>query len=92
MTKAELIEAMAKQADLSKADAGRALDALIETVTKALRKGDKVSLVGFGTFSVTKRPRRRGRNPQTGEQIWISARKVPKFAAGKTLKYKVAKR
>jgi len=92
MTKAELIEAIAKQADLSKADSGRALDALIETVTKTLRKGDKVSLVGFGTFSVTKRPRRKGRNPQTGEQIWISARKVPKFAAGKTLKDKVAKK
>ncbi len=92
MTKAELIEAIAKQADLSKADSGRALDALIETVTKTLKKGGKVSLVGFGTFSVTKRPRRKGRNPQTGEQIWISARKVPKFAAGKTLKDKVAKR
>jgi len=92
MTKAELIEAVAKEADLSKADTGRALDALIDTVTKTLHKGDKVSLVGFGTFSVTKRPRRKGRSPQTGEQIWIAARKAPKFVAGKTLKDEIAKR
>lgn len=86
MNKAELIDAIADNADLSKASAGRALDAAIETVTKALKKGDTVTLVGFGTFSVRKRAARTGRNPKTGEAIKIKASKVPGFKAGKALK------
>lgn len=86
MTKADLIDKMAKDADISKAAAGKALDALIDGVTRALKKGDKLALVGFGTFSVGKRKARTGRNPQTGAAIKIPARKVPKFSAGKTLK------
>jgi DNA-binding protein HU-beta len=86
MTKADLIDKMAKDADISKAAAGKALDSLIDGVTRALKKGDKLALVGFGTFSVGKRKARTGRNPQTGAAIKIPARKVPKFSAGKTLK------
>ena len=86
MNKAELIDAVADNADLSKASAGRALDAAIETITKALKKGDTVTLVGFGTFSVRKRGARTGRNPRTGEAIKIKASKVPGFKAGKALK------
>jgi len=86
MNKAELIDAIAGSADLSKASAGRALDATIETITKALKKGDTVTLVGFGTFSVRKRAARTGRNPRTGEEIKIKASKVPGFKAGKALK------
>lgn len=86
MNKSELIEAIADSASLSKADAGRALDGLVSAVTKALKKGDKVSLVGFGTFEVRKRPARTGRNPQTGETIKIKASKNPAFKAGKALK------
>ena len=86
MNKAELIDAVADSADLSKAAAGRALDAAIETITKALKKGDTVTLVGFGTFSVRKRAARTGRNPRTGEEIKIKASKVPGFKAGKALK------
>ena len=86
MNKAELIDAVADSADLSKAAAGRALDAAIEAVTKALKKGDTVTLVGFGTFSVRKRAARTGRNPRTGEAIKIKASKVPGFKAGKALK------
>jgi DNA-binding protein HU-beta len=86
MTKADLIDKMAKDADISKAAAGKALDALIDGVTRALKKGDKLALVGFGTFSVGKRKARTGRNPQTGAAIKIPARRVPKFSAGKTLK------
>ena len=86
MNKAELIDAVADNADLSKAAAGRALDAAIETITKALKKGDTVTLVGFGTFSVRKRGARTGRNPRTGEAIKIKASKVPGFKAGKALK------
>jgi DNA-binding protein HU-beta len=86
MNKAELIEAVADSADLSKASAGRALDAAIEAITKALKKGDTVTLVGFGTFSVRKRAARTGRNPRTGEAIKIKASKVPGFKAGKALK------
>ena len=86
MNKAELIDAVADNADLSKAAAGRALDAAIETITKALKKGDTVTLVGFGTFSVRKRAARTGRNPRTGEAIKIKASKVPGFKAGKALK------
>ena len=86
MNKAELIDAIADSADLSKAAAGRALDAAIDTITKALKKGDTVTLVGFGTFSVRKRAARTGRNPRTGEEIKIKASKVPGFKAGKALK------
>ena len=86
MTKEELIERVATGAKLSKADAARALDAAINAVKGALKKGQKVTLVGFGTFSVAKRKARQGRNPRTGETITIKAAKVPKFAAGKALK------
>ncbi|MEQ8290282.1 MAG: HU family DNA-binding protein [Gammaproteobacteria bacterium] len=86
MNKAELIDAIADSADLSKAAAGRALDSAIDTITKALKKGDTVTLVGFGTFSVRKRNARTGRNPRTGEEIKIKASKVPGFKAGKALK------
>lgn len=86
MNKAELIDAVADSADLSKASAGRAVDAAIEAVTSALRKGDNVTLVGFGTFSVRSRAARLGRNPRTGEEIQIKASKVPGFKAGKALK------
>jgi DNA-binding protein HU-beta len=86
MNKSDLIDAIADSAGLSKADAGRALDALVKTVTKTLKKGDTVSLVGFGTFSVRKRAARTGRNPRTGETIKIKASKNPAFKAGKALK------
>jgi DNA-binding protein HU-beta len=86
MTKAELVEKMAKDADISKAAAGKALDSMIDGVKKTLKKGNKVSLVGFGTFSISKRKARTGRNPQTGATIKIAARKVPKFSAGKAFK------
>ncbi|HTF05998.1 MAG TPA: HU family DNA-binding protein [Bacteroidia bacterium] len=82
MNKAELVDAIATSAKITKADAQRALDATIENVTKTLKKGDKVSLVGFGTFSVAKRAARTGRNPQTGKAIKIAAKKVAKFKAG----------
>ncbi len=86
MTKAELMEQMAKDANISKAAAGRALDSFTGTVAKALKKGGKVTLVGFGTFSVTKRKARKGRNPQTGETIKIKAGQSVRFKAGATLK------
>lgn len=86
MNKSELTEAVAEQANLSKADAGRALDAIIKSVSKALKKGDTVSLIGFGTFSVKKRAARMGRNPATGEAIKIKASKTPSFKAGKAFK------
>jgi DNA-binding protein HU-beta len=86
MTKAELIDAVASSAKMSKAAAGKAIDSFINGVKKALKKGDKVTLVGFGTFSVAKRKARKGRNPQTGAEIKIPATKVPKFSAGKALK------
>ncbi|MAX54296.1 MAG: DNA-binding protein HU [Alcanivoracaceae bacterium] len=86
MNKSELIDAIAASADISKADAGRALDATLEAVTGALKKGDSVSLVGFGTFAVKERAAREGRNPQTGQTIQIKAAKVPGFKAGKALK------
>jgi len=85
MNKAELVEAVATEAKLTKADAARAIDAFITNTTKALKKGDKVSLVGFGTFSVNKRAARTGRNPQTGKTIQIKAKKVAKFKAGSEL-------
>ncbi len=86
MTKADLVNAMAEKAGLSKTDAEEALKAFIETVTGALKSGDKVALVGFGTFSVGERAARTGQNPQTGQKIQIAAAKVPKFKAGKALK------
>ena len=86
MNKSDLVDAIAKSADLSKASAARALDSTIETIKKALKKGDTVSLVGFGTFKVGKRAARNGRNPRTGATIKIKAAKVPKFSAGKGLK------
>ena len=85
MNKAELIEAIANGSKLTKADAGRALDATIEAVSKGLKKGDRISLVGFGSFSVAKRAARLGRNPQTGKEIKIAAKKVVKFKAGTEL-------
>jgi len=86
VNKSDLVDAIAKSADISKAAAGRALDAAVESIKKALKKGDSVSLVGFGTFKVGKRAARTGRNPRTGETIKIKAAKVPKFTAGKGLK------
>ena len=86
MTKADLIEKMAKDAKVSKVAAGAVLDSFMTNVTKALKKKDTVTLVGFGTFRVDKRKARKGRNPQTGEVIKIKAKKVPKFVAGKALK------
>ncbi|VAX28746.1 DNA-binding protein HU-beta [hydrothermal vent metagenome] len=86
MTKADLIDKVASDAGLSKADAGKALDAVLDNIKKSLKKNQKVTLVGFGTFSVTKRKARKGRNPRTGEEIKIAAAKVPKFIPGKGLK------
>jgi DNA-binding protein HU-beta len=86
MNKGELVARVAKDSGLTKADAGRALDAALDNVTKALKRGEKVTLVGFGTFGVSRRRARAGRNPQTGAPIKISARRVPKFTAGKELK------
>jgi DNA-binding protein HU-beta len=86
MTKADLVEKMAKDAAVSKAAAGKALDSFIDSVKKTLKKGNKVALVGFGSFSVSKRKARKGRNPRTGATITIKAAKVPKFTAGKAFK------
>ena len=86
MNKTELIELIAKQADISKAAATRALEAMIGGVRTTLKKGGSVSLVGFGTFAVTKRAARSGRNPRTGATIKIKAAKIPKFRPGKALK------
>jgi len=86
VNKAELIDAVAESADLPKASATRAIDAVLESITAALKAGDSVSLVGFGAFTVKARPARTGRNPQTGASIQIAAAKVPGFKAGKALK------
>ena len=86
MNKSELVDAIAASADIPKASAGRALDAVIASITGALTDGDAVSLVGFGTFDVKDRAARTGRNPQTGQPIEIAASKVPSFKAGKALK------
>ncbi|MBX2857651.1 MAG: DNA-binding protein HU-beta [Cellvibrionaceae bacterium] len=86
MNKSELIEAIAASADISKAAAGRALDAITDSITEALKSGDQVALVGFGTFLVKERAARTGRNPQTGDPIEIAAAKIPSFKAGKALK------
>ncbi len=86
MNKTELIDHIAKQADISKAAAGRALEAIVAGIRSSLRKGNSVTLVGFGTFTVGKRAARAGRNPRTGASIKIKAAKVPKFRPGKALK------
>lgn len=86
MNKSELVDSIAASAGLTKADAGRALDAFVKGVTRALRRGDSVSLVGFGTFSVRRRAARMGRNPRTGQTIHIAASNNPAFKAGKALK------
>jgi nucleoid DNA-binding protein len=86
MNKSELIDAIAKASKLTKADAERALNATVSSITKALKGGNKVQLIGFGTFEVRKRAARMGRNPKTGKELKIPATKVPAFSAGKTLK------
>jgi DNA-binding protein HU-beta len=91
MTRDEMIAKMAKDAGISKAAADKALRSFTTNVTRAVKKGDKFTLVGFGTFSAQKRAARKGRNPQTGETIRIPAAKVPKFKAGKALKDAVKK-
>lgn len=86
MNKTELVEAIAKQANISKTAADGAVKAFVDVVTKELKKGEKVTLIGFGTFEVSKRAARKGRNPQTGAEIKIKASKAPRFKAGKALK------
>ena len=90
MNKSELIEATAAEAGITKADAGRALDAVLNTVVKAVAKGDTVTLIGFGTFKSSKRAARTGRNPQTGAELKIAASTVPRFTAGAGFKTAVA--
>lgn len=89
MNKAELVDAMSSEAKITKSDANRALDAFLTVTSKSLKKGEKVTLVGFGTFSVAKRAARLGRNPQTGKEIKIAAKKVAKFKAGTELASRV---
>ena len=91
MNKQDLIDAIAKASGLSKAAAARSLDATTDAVTKSLKKGDSVTLIGFGTFKVSKRAARTGRNPRTGAALKIAARNVPAFTAGKALKEAVNK-
>jgi DNA-binding protein HU-beta len=86
MTKDELIEKVASGTGLSKVDAGRVIKTTFDSITSALKKGQNITLVGFGTFKISKRKARKGRNPRTGETINIKAAKVPKFSAGKGLK------
>ena len=86
MNKTELVAAVAEQADISKQDAEKALKAFVDVVTEEMKKGEKVQLVGFGTFEVSERAAREGRNPQTGKTMKIEACKAPKFKAGKALK------
>lgn len=86
MNKAELVAAVAEKAELSKKDSEKVLKAFVDVVTDELIKGEKVQLVGFGTFEVSERPAREGRNPQTGDKMTIAASKAPKFKAGKALK------
>ena len=90
MNKSELVDAMAKDSGLSKADTGRALDSFLATVEETLKKGDEVAITGFGKFSVAKRGARTGRNPQTGAPLKIKASRSPRFAAGATLKQAVS--
>jgi DNA-binding protein HU-beta len=89
MNKTQLIEAVASDSGLSKADSSRAIESLLDTVTRSLKKGDEVSITGFGKFSVVKRAARAGVNPRTGEKVKIKASKAPKFSAGATLKQAV---
>ncbi len=89
MNKSELVVALAQKAELSKKDAEKALNAFVDVVTESLTKGEKVQLIGFGTFDVKKRPARTARNPRTGAEIKIAASKAPAFKAGKALKDKV---
>ena len=89
MNKAELVDAMASEAKITKADASRALQAFMTVTSKTLKKGERVALIGFGTFSVAKRSARNGRNPQTGKPIKIAAKRVAKFKAGAELSAKV---
>ena len=91
MNKAELVASVAEKAQLPKKDAERAVDAVVESIQGALAKGDKVALVGFGTFEVRERAARKGRNPQTGQEIDIAATKVPVFKAGKGFKDSIEK-
>ena len=91
MTKTELVEKMAKDSGISKATAGKAMASMIEGIVKTLKKGNKVTLVGFGTFSVSKRKARTGRNPRTGETIKLAAHKTPKFTAGRAFKDAIKK-
>lgn len=86
MTKTELVNSIVEKSELSKSDAEKAIKAFVDTVTEVLQQGDKIAMVGFGTFSVGDRAARVGKNPQTGEAINIPAAKVPKFKAGKALK------
>lgn len=86
MNKSELIDAVAESADISKAAAGRAVDAMVDAISGALKAGDSVALIGFGTFTVRERAARTGRNPRTGQEIKIDAAKVPAFKPGKALK------
>jgi len=90
MNKSQLIEAVASDSGLSRADSSRAIESLLDTVTKTLKKGDEVSITGFGKFSVIKRAARKGVNPRTGERVQIKASKAPKFSAGATLKQAVS--
>ena len=92
MNKNDLVSAVAEQAELSKQQAGAAVDALFDAIESAMSKGDDVRLVGFGTFSVSHRAASKGRNPSTGAEVDIPARNVPKFAAGKGLKDSVNKK
>ena len=89
MNKVDLVSAVAKQAELSKKDAGLAVGAVFDAISEALEKGDKVQLIGFGTFDVSERAAREGRNPRTGETMKIAASKAPRFKAGKALKDRV---
>ena len=89
MNKVDLVSAVAKQAELSKKDAGLAVEAVFDAISEALEKGDKVQLIGFGTFDVSERAAREGRNPRTGETMQIAASKAPRFKAGKALKDRV---
>ena len=91
MNKAELIEAIAEKTELTKKDSEKALAAVLDTISATLKAGDKVALIGFGTFGVKERPARTGRNPQTGKQMKIAAARVPVFKAGKALKESVQK-
>ena len=89
MNKADLIKKMAAEAGITQSQAGKAFNSLVEGISKSLAKGERVTIVGFGTFSVVERKARSGRNPKTGAPLQIPARKVPKFAAGKSLKEQV---